>query len=142
MGDAADMIIEGVCCQYCGEVLDEAIETGEGCGYPSSCAACSDESDEIEDDEMEKLQFDNDRLVLIPLPPLSKYPKPLEDQSTSTAEKCVDCGKYCWVSIRKKTVMQELKHQNIDFYAGCYDCIEMKIKNNPKLVKDCKMFML
>ena len=36
MGEIADDIINGDCCQYCGEYFDS-----EGDGYPRTCAGCS-----------------------------------------------------------------------------------------------------
>lgn len=41
MGDIADMMLEGVLCQGCGELLDE---TGEGLGYPAYCDGCQSAS--------------------------------------------------------------------------------------------------
>jgi len=34
MGDAADDILDGLCCQVCGEYFDDAA------GYPRTCAGC------------------------------------------------------------------------------------------------------
>lgn len=39
MGDIADMILEGILCQECGEFI------GEGDGFPVTCAGCEDEDD-------------------------------------------------------------------------------------------------
>lgn len=38
MGDAADMILEGIACQRCGEYL------GEGDGYAVTCDGCQDDT--------------------------------------------------------------------------------------------------
>ena len=38
MGDAADMILDGIVCQVCGQVIDE-----EETGYPRTCEGCKDE---------------------------------------------------------------------------------------------------
>lgn len=45
MGDAADMILEGVLCQVCGEMIDD----GEGVGHPVTCDACLAEEDAEEE---------------------------------------------------------------------------------------------
>lgn len=37
MGEYADMMLDGTCCQYCGEVIDTDN------GYPTSCASCARE---------------------------------------------------------------------------------------------------
>lgn len=42
MGDIADMIIEGVLCQGCGEYM------GDGNGYPQWCRACMKTEDRKE----------------------------------------------------------------------------------------------
>lgn len=38
MGDYADMILDGECCEFCGEFLE-----GEALGYPGLCPACAEE---------------------------------------------------------------------------------------------------
>lgn len=38
MGEIADMMLDGVLCQICGEYLG-----GDGSGFPMTCAACSRE---------------------------------------------------------------------------------------------------
>jgi len=38
VGEYADMMLEGVMCQWCGEFL------GEGEGFPTICAGCQSES--------------------------------------------------------------------------------------------------
>lgn len=40
MGDIADMMIDGMMCETCGEYL------GEGEGYPTQCASCKEENQE------------------------------------------------------------------------------------------------
>jgi len=44
MGDIADMLLEGVMCQVCGEWMG-----GDGDGFPVTCPACEEE----EEDESE-----------------------------------------------------------------------------------------
>jgi hypothetical protein len=39
MGDAADMLLDGTCCQVCGEFM------GDDCGYPRTCDGCLRDSD-------------------------------------------------------------------------------------------------
>lgn len=39
MGDAAEALLDGTCCQECGEYI------GEGEGYPRSCPPCSGEEE-------------------------------------------------------------------------------------------------
>lgn len=47
MGEAADLILEGILCQCCGELID-----GEEAGYPRTCAGCGgDEYDDEEDSD-------------------------------------------------------------------------------------------
>ena len=36
MGEAADDMLNGLCCQVCGEYMDDFEETG----YPRTCSAC------------------------------------------------------------------------------------------------------
>lgn len=46
MGDAAEMVLEGILCQNCGTFLDE-----EGCGFPTNCSYCEEqEKNEGEED--------------------------------------------------------------------------------------------
>lgn len=40
MGEAAEMILEGLLCQICGELVD-----GEESGYPRTCEGCGGEDD-------------------------------------------------------------------------------------------------
>lgn len=47
MGEIADMMIDGVLCQYCGVIMDDLIpddsdELLEAPGYPRSCEDCSE----------------------------------------------------------------------------------------------------
>ena len=41
MGDMADMALDGVLCEWCGQVLDEE----GGCGFPSLCPSCQKQKD-------------------------------------------------------------------------------------------------
>lgn len=41
MGDVAEMMLEGLLCEVCGELID-----GDEPGYPRRCAGCCDESDD------------------------------------------------------------------------------------------------
>ena len=36
MGEIAEMMLEGIMCEECGEFIDD----GEECGYPRLCAGC------------------------------------------------------------------------------------------------------
>lgn len=38
MGEGADLVMDGVICQSCGDLIDE-----EGCGFPANCASCQEE---------------------------------------------------------------------------------------------------
>jgi len=38
MSKYTDMIVDGVLCQFCGELISE-----EGLGYPGACAGCGEE---------------------------------------------------------------------------------------------------
>lgn len=40
MGDVADMIIEGILCEWCGEYI------GDSVGYPRKCSGCKTEYQE------------------------------------------------------------------------------------------------
>lgn len=40
MGDTADLILEGVLCQYCGSVMDDMDENTPSPGYPRTCEDC------------------------------------------------------------------------------------------------------
>lgn len=43
MGEYAEMMLDGTCCQYCGEYL------GSDAGYPQSCPSCAEEEAERDD---------------------------------------------------------------------------------------------
>lgn len=43
MGEIAEMMLEGILCQYCGVYLN----VDEGCGFPMSCEDCADEETHI-----------------------------------------------------------------------------------------------
>jgi len=47
MGEIAELIVEGVVCQYCMLPFED---NGEGCGYPRTCEDCMEGIKE-EDDE-------------------------------------------------------------------------------------------
>jgi len=52
MGEASELILDGIVCQFCGCYIDE----GKGCGYPRSCSGCGgDDDDDYE--PKPKLQF-------------------------------------------------------------------------------------
>lgn len=42
MGEYAEMMLDGTCCQCCGEFLHEG---DEGDGFPSFCATCAPDDD-------------------------------------------------------------------------------------------------
>lgn len=42
MGEIADMMLEGILCEGCGEYL------GEGLGFPTRCAGCSEDYPDAE----------------------------------------------------------------------------------------------
>lgn len=46
MGDAADAILNGECCQFCGEWGDELMENGKGIGFQYTFEYCKDDDDE------------------------------------------------------------------------------------------------
>jgi len=39
MGEIAEMMLEGILCQYCGVYLD----VEEGSGFPESCSSCEED---------------------------------------------------------------------------------------------------
>lgn len=45
MGEMAEWILEGGCCQICGCEFDEPT------GYPTTCDSCLEEEEESEEDE-------------------------------------------------------------------------------------------
>ncbi len=48
MGDAADLILEGVVCQFCGVFVNRSEDAP---GYPITCDGCDDEDDEDDAEE-------------------------------------------------------------------------------------------
>jgi hypothetical protein len=40
MGEIAEMMLEGILCEGCGEVFDDVIAGGEGPGHPRRCRLC------------------------------------------------------------------------------------------------------
>ena len=40
MGDIADDMIDGLCCEQCGEYFDDSV------GYPRLCTSCEKENEE------------------------------------------------------------------------------------------------
>ena len=43
MGQAADDVLHGLCCQLCGEWMDDIIDGAEEPGYPRTCEGCGKE---------------------------------------------------------------------------------------------------
>lgn len=43
LGEVAEMILEGVLCQYCGVVLDDIVAGEEASGYPRVCEDCEED---------------------------------------------------------------------------------------------------
>ncbi len=41
-GDWADMVLDGVLCERCGQAIDE---DSEACGFPTVCSACQDKEE-------------------------------------------------------------------------------------------------
>lgn len=54
MGEAAEDVLDGSCCQGCGEWFDDVTEDAEPPGYPRFCGSCEyaaelvDEFDDID----------------------------------------------------------------------------------------------
>ena len=46
MGDAAEDILDGTCCQQCGEWMDDILNGSHAPGYPRTCAACGGDEPE------------------------------------------------------------------------------------------------
>jgi hypothetical protein len=61
MGEYAEMMLDGTCCQYCGEYI------GSNNGYPTSCACCSDDVEEDLPRYFKKRQKSNKRNKKCPL---------------------------------------------------------------------------
>lgn len=56
MGEIADMMLEGLLCEGCGEVMDDMLEDeNDPPGYPRRCAACAQA--DIEDDDSMAADF-------------------------------------------------------------------------------------
>ena len=52
MGDAAEMVLEGILCEECGEYIGDAV------GYPRKCDSCGGEDEGPSDEELEALEAD------------------------------------------------------------------------------------
>ena len=46
MGDVADMILEGILCEYCGVYIEDGECELEADGYPRLCSNCQNEKKE------------------------------------------------------------------------------------------------
>lgn len=40
MGEIAEMMLDGLMCEQCGEFFDDVLQGGDGPGHPRLCAAC------------------------------------------------------------------------------------------------------
>lgn len=45
MGQAAEDALNGICCQVCGEWMDDFLESGDEPGFPQTCAGCGGDDD-------------------------------------------------------------------------------------------------
>jgi hypothetical protein len=66
--------------------------------------------------------------IYIAFPDFSTYPTAPTDMSACTLEKCPECGENCWVSEKKKEIMNKAHEQNDEIYAVCYICMEKELK--------------
>lgn len=51
MGEMAEAMLEGSCCEGCGEFFDDVIEGAEPPGYPRRCEGCKMEEDDYAQDD-------------------------------------------------------------------------------------------
>jgi len=45
MGEAAEDMLDGSCCEWCGEWFDDVLNGAKPPGYPRYCDACTEEED-------------------------------------------------------------------------------------------------
>lgn len=75
---------------------------------------------------------------VITFPPLSRYPIAPKDQSFSTEACCPLCKKKCWMSEKKKSIIENLIVTKKDFFAACYECFEKHMEKNKEKNKKMK----
>lgn len=46
MGEHADDILEGLCCEQCGEYFDDVLDGEDAPGFPRTCESCQKENEE------------------------------------------------------------------------------------------------
>jgi len=54
MGDAAEMVLDGILCQVCGEYIGEAV------GYPRNCESCGGEGSGPSEKELMDIEAEAD----------------------------------------------------------------------------------
>ena len=50
MGDAADDMLDGTCCERCGEYFDDVPDGRDPPGHPRTCRSCQIEEDDVDED--------------------------------------------------------------------------------------------
>lgn len=77
-------------------------------------------------------------LVVFMCPPLSDYPKPPEDHSSSELRDCPKCNQKMWLSETKKSALLFCACLNKEILLACYDCIKKHVQENPEYFKNWK----
>ena len=108
MGDQADMVLEGLTCQGCGEYLGD--DKGEGCGFPTWCPGCQQGHPEREPGYMEGgLEID-------------------DETPTNDRVPCPRCGRNNFKTV--KAMEQHLKDKHGE---PCDECGQGKFKSDKAL---------
>lgn len=77
-------------------------------------------------------------MIYIAFPNILSYPTALADMSECTIEKCPQCGKDCWVSKKKKTIIEAEREKNNEIYCACHICFKEEVFKNPSLLEALK----
>jgi hypothetical protein len=74
-------------------------------------------------------------LLFMVFPDFETYKTAPQDMSDCIIDKCQNCGKDCWMSEYKKSLMKQAKEQNQDCFSACYGCFRDSLENNPQAAK-------
>jgi hypothetical protein len=62
------------------------------------------------------------KIAIVPCPPVKHYAVQPQDQSKCTKENCAYCGQEMWLSEKKKIIIMARHLMEKETWVGCYDC--------------------
>lgn len=80
-----------------------------------------------------------DYLATIICPPFAHYKQQPSDMSKCELVDCPTCNEKMWLSEKKKEILHYHEMLSHEILCECYICFTRRVKDDPKIMQECKM---